>query len=194
MLGLSWTFLEHRLVLPQDLCGCNACLSTHCALAFDGGGSLVWTDASARPHGSAPDSAKWTYDVGASKWGNDELETYMELWQNSRMEGDKLILEAHKEFSAGSAGMLSACASAPASVRDTPRVVLGRSLDTIRRETAASRFVNKMRKHAIHSAKLAESGLPSGWSAVTGCPLKRLFQLWQESAKQIGSSDEQHIA
>lgn len=39
--------------------------------------TLVWSD-EFNGHGarSAPDAAKWTYDVGHGKWGNGELETY----------------------------------------------------------------------------------------------------------------------
>src|SRR5262245_39769462 len=63
--------------------------------------SLVWSDEFAQPDASAPDSSKWVYDLGANKWGNNELQTYTDRRQNSRIEGGKLIIEARKESYAG---------------------------------------------------------------------------------------------
>lgn len=39
-------------------------------------GKLVWSDEFNGPKNSAPDPAKWTYDLGGGGWGNQELETY----------------------------------------------------------------------------------------------------------------------
>jgi len=38
--------------------------------------SLVWADYFDGPAGSAPDRSKWMFDVGATGWGNDELQDY----------------------------------------------------------------------------------------------------------------------
>ena len=37
---------------------------------------LVWSDEFNDPAGTAPDPAKWTYDLGGGGWGNQELEIY----------------------------------------------------------------------------------------------------------------------
>jgi hypothetical protein len=49
--------------------------------------------------GSAPDSAKWSYDVGGSGWGNNELEYY--TTNNARIEDGKLVIEARQEDFSG---------------------------------------------------------------------------------------------
>jgi beta-glucanase (GH16 family) len=38
--------------------------------------NLVWADNFDGPAGSAPDSSKWMFDLGATGWGNDELQDY----------------------------------------------------------------------------------------------------------------------
>ena len=35
------------------------------------------------PDGSAPDAAKWNYDIGGNGWGNHELETYTSHPENA---------------------------------------------------------------------------------------------------------------
>lgn len=45
-----------------------------------------------------PDSTRWSYDVGGHGWGNQELQFYTEAReQNARVDGEVLIIEAHKE-------------------------------------------------------------------------------------------------
>jgi len=39
-------------------------------------GTLKWSDEFNQAVGSKPDASKWTYDLGAGGWGNNELETY----------------------------------------------------------------------------------------------------------------------
>jgi len=39
-------------------------------------GTLKWSDEFSLTVGSKPDATKWTYDLGAGGWGNNELETY----------------------------------------------------------------------------------------------------------------------
>ena len=61
---------------------------------------LVWSDEFNGPARSAPDPAKWTYDLGASGWGNRELETYTNSRDNSYMDGNgNLAIEAIKTAS-----------------------------------------------------------------------------------------------
>ncbi len=69
--------------LPCALAVCLAsCFGVPCPAAdgnpsTNGKESLVWSDEfnSATPS-SQPNPANWTYDTGATGWGNDELETY----------------------------------------------------------------------------------------------------------------------
>jgi beta-glucanase (GH16 family) len=49
--------------------------------------NLVWADEFNGAANSAPDPAKWTYDLGAGGWGNQELETYTNLPQNVHVDG-----------------------------------------------------------------------------------------------------------
>ncbi len=65
------------------------------------GWTLVWSDEFAQPDGSPPDSAKWTYDIGASGWGNNEWQYYTSRTNNARIENGQLIIEARKENYSG---------------------------------------------------------------------------------------------
>jgi len=47
----------------------------------------VWADEFNGPANSAPDRAKWTYDLGGGGWGNQELETYTNLPSNVYVDG-----------------------------------------------------------------------------------------------------------
>jgi hypothetical protein len=48
----------------------------------------LWQDEFNQPDGSAPDSRKWTYDLGANGWGNAELEDYTASRENSFITSD----------------------------------------------------------------------------------------------------------
>jgi beta-glucanase (GH16 family) len=48
---------------------------------------LVWSDEFSGAAGAAPDSSKLTYDLGASGWGNQELESYTDTRENSFLDG-----------------------------------------------------------------------------------------------------------
>ncbi|MHB1921470.1 MAG: glycoside hydrolase family 16 protein [Chitinophagaceae bacterium] len=62
---------------------------------------LVWSDEF--NYTGLPDSSKWSYEVGNSGWGNNELEYYTaQRAQNARVEGGNLIIEADKESYGGS--------------------------------------------------------------------------------------------
>jgi beta-glucanase (GH16 family) len=57
---------------------------------------LVWSDEFDSP--GLPDASKWTYDVGGSGWGNNELQYYSEARrENARVEAGLLIIEARRE-------------------------------------------------------------------------------------------------
>jgi beta-glucanase (GH16 family) len=49
--------------------------------------TLIWSDEFNRPQDSAPDQAKWTYDLGAGGWGNHELEEYTDKKENVFLDG-----------------------------------------------------------------------------------------------------------
>ena len=61
------------------------------------GWTLVWSDEFNGPDGSAPDSSKWTYDLGGKGWGNKELECYTNRLQNAHIQGGNLVITAQKE-------------------------------------------------------------------------------------------------
>jgi beta-glucanase (GH16 family) len=52
------------------------------------GYTLVWHDEFNGSVGSAPNSANWSYDLGAGGWGNNELETYTSSTANASIVSD----------------------------------------------------------------------------------------------------------
>lgn len=50
-------------------------------------GTQVWAEEFDGASNSAPDAAKWTYDLGGGGWGNQELQTYTNLPQNVYADG-----------------------------------------------------------------------------------------------------------
>ena len=52
------------------------------------GPALIWGDEFAQAVGSAPDAARWSYDLGAGGWGNNELQTYTDTRENSFITAD----------------------------------------------------------------------------------------------------------
>jgi beta-glucanase (GH16 family) len=61
------------------------------------GWTLVWSDEFDQPDGSSPNSAKWTYDIGATGWGNNERQHYTSRTNNARIENGMLVIEAKQE-------------------------------------------------------------------------------------------------
>mgnify|MGYP000844630367 FL=1 len=55
--------------------------------ALPGGWALVWNDEFDGPAGSAPDAAKWGYDIGGEGWGNQEWEYYSDRPENAALDG-----------------------------------------------------------------------------------------------------------
>jgi beta-glucanase (GH16 family) len=66
---------------------------------------LVWADEFLQDDGSAPDPAKWVYDLGGGVWGNNELQNYTDHRANSRIKDGKLIIEASTEATTGKDGV-----------------------------------------------------------------------------------------
>jgi beta-glucanase (GH16 family) len=56
---------------------------------------LIWSDEFDGPANSAPDAAKWTYDLGQTGWGNQELENYTNSTENAFLDGQgNLVIQA----------------------------------------------------------------------------------------------------
>ncbi len=83
------------------LCGCVFTVISACAQP-SAAWTLVWSDEFAQADGSAPDPAKWVYDLGATGWGNNELQYYTSRTNNARIENGQLVIEARKESHQGS--------------------------------------------------------------------------------------------
>ncbi len=58
------------------------------------GWNLVWQD---EFKGETLDLQKWTFDLGATGWGNGEMEEYTNRPENVRIENGNLIIEARKD-------------------------------------------------------------------------------------------------
>ncbi len=77
-------------------------LSGACALIFSNpaNAQLLWSDEF--DDGLAPDPQYWSYDLGATGWGNQELQEYTDDLDNARIEDGKLVITA-METAGGSA-------------------------------------------------------------------------------------------
>jgi hypothetical protein len=62
--------------------------------------NLLWSD---EFNGSTINSSNWTYDLGNSGFGNNELQNYTNRSVNARTENGNLIIEARRENLGGSA-------------------------------------------------------------------------------------------
>src|SRR5210317_42316 len=60
-------------------------------------GRLIWSDEFNT--GAALDSTVWSYDLGASGWGNEELQEYTNLPENVRIENGNLVITATRTAS-----------------------------------------------------------------------------------------------
>ena len=58
---------------------------------------LVWSDEFNAADGTAPDPAKWGFDLGGGGWGNKELESYTSRPVNVQQKGGNLVITALKE-------------------------------------------------------------------------------------------------
>jgi len=69
---------------------------------------VLWQDAFDQPLGSGPDPARWTHDLGASGWGNVELQAYTDSRENSfvaedpaAVNGRALVIKAVRNEAGG---------------------------------------------------------------------------------------------
>jgi hypothetical protein len=62
--------------------------------------TLLWSD---EFNGPTIDGSNWTYDLGNSGFGNNELENYTNRPENARIENGMLVIEARQENFGGSA-------------------------------------------------------------------------------------------
>lgn len=111
---LSWVSASILLALLL-VCGCHIhpdLFQPPPPLASPLGWTLVWSDEFNGPDGSAPDSSKWTYDLGGKGWGNKELECYTNRLQNAHIQGGNLVITAQKENFTCSDGVSSSYTSA----------------------------------------------------------------------------------
>jgi beta-glucanase (GH16 family) len=67
--------------------------------------SLTWSDEFSAADGSAPDPAKWIYDLGGNGWGNQELESYTSRPQNVQIQDGNLVITARQEDFTGADGI-----------------------------------------------------------------------------------------
>jgi beta-glucanase (GH16 family) len=66
--------------------------------------TLVWQDEFEGAAGAAPDSSKWSFDVGGSGWGNAQLEYDTDRATNVALDGNgRLVITARKEAYMGKA-------------------------------------------------------------------------------------------
>ena len=110
--------------------------------------SLVWSDEF--NSGTAPDPAKWGYDIGtgSSGWGNNELQFYTNRPENVSVSGGTLKITAKRENYSGSAftstrmltkdkfsfkyGKVEARAKLPFGVGTWPAIwMLGNNINTV---------------------------------------------------------------
>ncbi|HEX4229099.1 MAG TPA: glycoside hydrolase family 16 protein [Bryobacteraceae bacterium] len=67
----------------------------------------AWSDEFNGAPGSAPDPSKWTYDLGNSGWGNEELETYTNSTANVFQDGQgHLVIRALKSGNGYTSGRI----------------------------------------------------------------------------------------
>ncbi|MGF7032626.1 beta-glucanase (GH16 family) [Paenibacillus mucilaginosus] len=66
--------------------------------------NLVWSDEFNGANGSAPDAAKWSYDIGTGingGWGNNERQYYTDSRKNSYIQDGRLVIKALAESYGG---------------------------------------------------------------------------------------------
>jgi len=89
------------LALVPLSCGGGATLEPPSPTSY----TLSWSDEFSGADGSSPDATKWTYDIGSSGWGNNELEYYTNRPQNVQIQGGNLVVTAQKETYTGADGV-----------------------------------------------------------------------------------------
>ena len=65
--------------------------------------SYTFQDEFDGPAGSPPDPARWSYDLGAGGWGNNELQSYTDDPRNVFQDGrSHLVIRATRQVTAAS--------------------------------------------------------------------------------------------
>ncbi|MEW6126046.1 MAG: glycoside hydrolase family 16 protein [Acidobacteriota bacterium] len=68
--------------------------------------TLTWADEFDGETGTAPNSAKWGYDIGGNGWGNNELQYYTNRLANAYLDGQgNLVIKTLKERYTGADGV-----------------------------------------------------------------------------------------
>jgi beta-glucanase (GH16 family) len=100
--------LSLLLSLAFSLClGCGGSSTPQTAGPDNPSGTWVlsWSDEFGGANGSAPDPAKWAFDLGGDGWGNGELQTYTSRSQNVAIQSGNLVITAAKETFTGLDGI-----------------------------------------------------------------------------------------
>jgi len=86
------------LLAGLALCGFGRCATPVEPGYPSGPWQLVWSDEFDGPAGQSPDPSRWTYDVGGSGWGNDQLEFDTARPENVSLDGaGHLAIAARQE-------------------------------------------------------------------------------------------------
>lgn len=75
------------LIAVGALLSTTGCIS-HPSQTATAGSNPAWSDNFDQPPGSSPDSSRWAYDLGASGWGNNELQSYTRAPENASIIND----------------------------------------------------------------------------------------------------------
>ena len=67
-------------------------------LSVQAASAPLWADEFNQPSNSAPDAARWNYDVGGNGWGNNELQTYTNSTENAFIADDPEALDGKALF------------------------------------------------------------------------------------------------
>lgn len=86
-------------------CGGSSTPQTAGPAPTSGAWVLSWSDEFSGANGSAPDPAKWGYDLGGGGWGNAELQTYTSRAQNASIQNGNLVITAAWETLVGTDGI-----------------------------------------------------------------------------------------
>jgi len=79
----AWGGLVAALAAASVVCGGK----TAAVSPSPAPGTTAWSDEFDGAAGSLPDASKWTYDLGAGGWGNQELQTYTNQTENVHLDG-----------------------------------------------------------------------------------------------------------
>jgi beta-glucanase (GH16 family) len=99
---------EIVLLITLSSAVCPAQVGSHKAKSIAparAGFTLAWSDEFDQGENSAPDPAKWKFEIGGNGWGNQELEYYSSRRENARIRQGNLEIIARKESYTGADGV-----------------------------------------------------------------------------------------